>query len=211
MLKGFYFVTDARLSRAGIISDVRQAVSVGVCAVQYRNKEASTREMLEEALKLRKICRKVPLIINDRVDIALAVKADGVHLGQDDMPIAIARKILGKNKIIGLTVHSLFEAERAQREGANYLGVSPIFTTHTKNDAGKPVGTGLISEIKSKCRIPIVAIAGINLGNARRVIKAGADAISAISAVIDKNSVAGEVNKFQQLFNNDKEINSGFI
>jgi thiamine-phosphate pyrophosphorylase len=200
MLRGFYFITDARLSRVGILSDVKQAISAGVCAVQYRNKEASAREMIEEALKLRKICRRIPLIINDRVDIALAVKADGVHLGQNDMPIAIARKILGKNKIIGLTVHSLPEAERAQREGANYLGVSPIFVTHTKSDAGKPVGTGLIIKIKSKCGLPLVAIAGIKLENARRVIKAGADAICAVSGVIGKNNVTAEINKFQRLF-----------
>ena len=200
MLKGFYFVTDAHLSRPGIISDVKQAISAGVCAVQYRNKGASTREMLKEALELRKICRKTPLIINDRVDIALAVKADGVHLGQDDMPIAIARKILGKNKIIGLTAHSLSEAENAQKQGADYLGVSPIFLTHTKNDAGKPVGTGLIIKIKSKCRIPVVAIGGISLENAGEVVKTGADALCAVRAVVGKKNVAAEIRKFQFLF-----------
>lgn len=200
MLKGFYFITDTYLSRSGIISDVKQAVSAGVCAVQYRNKEASAREMLEESLKLRKICRKTPLIINDRVDIALAVEADGVHLGQDDMPIEVARRMLGKKRIIGLTVHSLSEAERAQRLGADYLGVSPIFVTSTKNDAGKPVGTGLISQIKSRLKLPIIAIAGINLDNAESVISAGADAICAISAVIEKKNVAAEINKFQKFF-----------
>lgn len=200
MLRGFYFITDARLSRAGIINDTKQAISAGVCAVQYREKEASTREMFAEALKLRKICRETPLIINDRVDIALAVKADGVHLGQRDMPIAIARKILGKNKIIGLTVHSLPEAERAQKQGADYLGVSPIFLTNTKDDTGKPAGTGLITKIKSKCRIPIVAIAGISLKNAEKVVKAGADALCAISAVVDKKDVAVEISRFQRFF-----------
>ena len=200
MLRGFYFITDARLSRKGIINDVKKAVSAGVCAVQYRNKEASTREMLMEALRLRKICRDVPLIINDRIDIALAVKADGVHLGQDDMPILLARKILGRNKIIGLTVHSLAEAKRAQEYGANYLGVSPVFLTNTKKDAGRSVGIGLIRRIKSKCKIPVVAIAGINLNNAESVVSAGADALSALSAVIDRNDLAAEIYKFQSLF-----------
>ena len=207
MLRGFYFITDRDLSRAGIVNDVKDAVAAGVCAVQYRNKEASTKEMLDEALKLRKICRKMPFIINDRVDIALAVKADGVHLGQDDMPLAMARKILGKDRIIGITVHSLLEAERAQREGANYLGVSPIFVTHTKNDAGKPLGTSLISKIKSRCGIPLVAIAGISLENAGMVIRAGADALCALSAVIGKRNIAEEINKFQVFFNNKSARN----
>jgi len=125
-----------------------------------------------------------------------------VHLGQDDMPIKSARKILGKNKIIGLTAHSLPEAEEAQKQGADYLGVSPIFLTHTKNDAGKPVGTGLIIKIKSKCRVPIVAIGGISLENAEEVVQAGADALCAVSAVVTKVNLSGEIKKFQRLFDN---------
>ena len=135
-MKGYYFITDSRLSRAGNISDVMEAAACKVDAVQYRNKNAETLEMYEEALHLREICRDLTFLINDRIDIALAVGADGVHLGQSDMPCTTARKLLGQEKVIGVTVHNLFEALVAKRDGADYLGVSPIFQTATKSDAG---------------------------------------------------------------------------
>lgn len=200
MLRGFYFITDAGLSRKGIFSDVKEAISAGVCAVQYRSKNRSTRVMIDECMVLRDICNKTPLIINDRVDVALAVKADGVHLGQSDMHILKARELIGNNKIIGITVHSLEEAQEAEKSGADYLGISPIFATNTKHDAGKAAGVELISSIKSKSALPLVAIAGINLTNAEQVIDAGADAICAVSAVIDKDNVGLEVSKFNALF-----------
>ena len=199
-MKGFYFITDAHLSRAGNMSDVRDALKAGVKVVQYRDKEASTRGMFEEALKLRRICRKAVFLINDRVDIALSVNADGVHLGQDDLSYGVARKLLGRNKIIGVTVHSLKEAKEAQRLGADYVSVSPIFTTKTKLDAGVPKGIVLIKKIKRHIRIPIVAIGGINLDNAREVIESGADALCAISAVVTKRNVRQEIEKFQMFF-----------
>lgn len=107
--------------------------------------------MLQEATRLKKICRDIIFIVNDRIDIALAVNADGVHLGQDDMHYKVARKLL-KNKIIGITVRNLKQAIEAEREGANYLGVAPIFTTTTKADVGKPCGVSLIKEIKKSVR-----------------------------------------------------------
>ena len=106
---------------------MKQAEACGVCAVQYRNKNAETRAMYEEAVRLKEICRDALFLINDRIDIALAVDADGVHLGQSDMPYRAARKMLGPEKVIGITVHNLAEAVEAQRSGADYLGVSPIF------------------------------------------------------------------------------------
>jgi len=199
-MKGFYFITDAHLSRAGNMSDVRDALKAGVKVVQYRDKEASTRGMFEEALKLRRICRKAVFLINDRVDIALSVNADGVHLGQDDLSYGVARKLLGRNKMIGVTVHSLKEAKEAQRLGADYVSISPIFATQTKLDAGFPKGIVLIKEIRKHIRIPIAAIGGINLSNARGVIEAGADALCAISAVVAKRNLRGEIEKFQTLF-----------
>jgi len=199
-LKGYYFITDSRLSRAGNINDVQQAVACGVGVVQYRNKNAQTREMFEEAVVLREICRDVLFLINDRIDIALAIGADGVHLGQSDMPIGAARKILGPEKIIGLTVHNLAEALEAQRLGADYLGVSPIFKTSTKADAGRPAGIALIEEIRSHVSLPLVAIGGINHSNAIDVINAGADALCAISCVVARENVSKEIKKFQDLF-----------
>ncbi|MDD5595315.1 MAG: thiamine phosphate synthase [Candidatus Omnitrophica bacterium] len=199
-MKGFYFITDARLSRAGIFNDVKSAIAAGVKVVQYRNKSLSAKEAFKEALILRKLCRKITFLINDRVDLALAVGADGVHLGQDDLPFKVVRWLLGKNKIIGLTVHSLSQAQDAEKIGANYLGVSPIFSTKTKSDAGKPVGCTLIKSIKQRVSLPVIAIGGINLSNAREVIAAGADGLAVISAVVTKPDVKNEINKFQKFF-----------
>lgn len=203
-MKGYYFITDKKLSRRGNLSDVKSAVKAGVKIVQYREKNADTREMYEEALKLRKICKTAAFLINDRVDIALAVGADGVHLGQSDMPYSLARKLLGKNKIIGVTVHNLKEARLAQRLGADYVGVSPVFKTKTKPDAKNPVGIRLIKKIKQHVSLPVVAIGGINLANAKDVISSGADYVCAISAVITRKNVRQEIERFNSLFKKQK-------
>jgi len=200
MINGYYFITDSSLSKAGNTSDVKNAVAAGVRVVQYRNKNGNTKEMNNEAAVLRKICKDILLLINDRLDIALAVDADGVHLGQDDMPYEIARKILGKDKVIGITVHNIEEAREAEKIGADYVGVSPVFSTSTKSDAGKPAGVSLIIEIKKNVSIPVVAIGGINLKNAEEVVAAGADGLCAISAVVAADDVAAEIKKFQELF-----------
>jgi len=199
-MKGYCFITDSKLSRAGNVSDVQNAVAAGVEMVQYRRKDASTSELFAEAAVLRKLCRRTLFLVNDRVDIAMAVQADGVHLGQDDLPFPAARKLLGQEKIIGLTVHSLDEARQAEAAGADYLGVSPIFTTQTKADAGPPAGIQLIQQIKRAVKIPLVAIGGINLANAPEVIQAGADGLCAISAVVSGEDVRAEIEKFQRLF-----------
>lgn len=202
LLRGFYFITDRVLSKDGLVNDVRQAINSGVCAVQYRDKNIDTRLMLETALLLKKISKGVPLIINDRIDIALAVDAAGVHLGQDDMPVTITRKILGKGKIIGLTVSSLTQAEKGVKAGVDYLGVAPVFSTTTKADAGRPVGLRLISQIRKKFKsIPLVGIGGINLKNAQSVIATGADALCAISAVVNKGDVSAQIKSFIEKIN----------
>ncbi len=200
MLRGYYFITDSRLSRAGNVSDVKSALAAGVRMVQYRDKEAGTKQLYEEALRLKSVCKGVIFLINDRLDIALGIGADGVHIGRDDLPYRIARRLLGKKKIIGVTVHSVKEAQEAQRLGADYIGVSPVFTTGTKRDAGKPAGIRLIKEIKRRVSTPIVAIGGIDLSNAKKVIEAGADSLCAISAVVTKPDVKKEIEKFQALF-----------
>lgn len=200
-MKGYYFVTDAGLSRAGTIADVKKAIQAGVGVIQYRNKTGTTAELYKEAAELRRLCNNTCLLINDRVDIALAIGADGVHLGQEDMPVHEARRLLGKKKIIGLTVHSLKEAREARRSGVDYIGVSPIFATSTKHDAGEPAGVALVRKIKKEVSLPLVAIGGITLENAFQVISAGADALCAISAVITGKDVKKEILKFQKLFN----------
>lgn len=201
-MKGYYFITDSLLSRAGNRSDVHAAVSSGVEVVQYRNKNADTREMYLEALELARICQAGGslFLINDRLDVALAVEADGVHLGQTDMPCTRARKLLGRERVIGVTVHNLAEAMQAEEEGADYLGVSPIFSTSTKKDAGRPAGIRLIEEIREQVSLPLVAIGGINHSNAPEVIRAGADCLCAISCVVAEENVSGRICRFQELF-----------
>jgi len=199
-INGYYFITDSVLSKNGNISDVKNGVEAGVSIVQYRNKNGNTKVMYEEASKLKEVCKNIIFLINDRIDIALAVESDGVHIGQDDMPYKVVRDILGKNKIIGVTVHNVQEAIEAEKHGADYLGISPIFSTNTKPDAGKPSGIVLVKDIKRVCNVPIVAIGGIDLLNAKEVVESGVDALCAISAVVAKDDVKAEIEKFQKLF-----------
>jgi len=201
-ISGYYFITDASLSVAGNCSDVHSALSCDVKAVQYRNKDGQTKQMFDEALQIKQMCKDcdAAYLINDRVDIALAVDADGVHLGQSDMPFAAARRLLGPDRIIGLTVHSLDEALQGQSLGADYLGVSPIFSTATKPDAGKPAGISLIEQIRKEVSLPLIAIGGINHSNARQVVDAGADGLCAISCVVASKNARAEMIRFQDLF-----------
>jgi thiamine-phosphate pyrophosphorylase len=199
-MRGYYFITDVGLSRAGVVSDVRQAAAAEVAVVQYRNKQDSTSFLCREGSRLRGICKDIIFLVNDRVDVALSIGADGVHLGQEDMPYHCARRLLGKRRIIGLTVHTLRQAKIAEEWGANYLGVSPVFSTETKPDAGIPVGLELIRRIKKTVSLPIIAIGGIDLSNAASVIDVGADGICAISAVVTRPDVKREIQKFQALF-----------
>ncbi len=196
----FYFITDSVLTKENVIEDVESALSAGVKIIQYREKNKSTREMVKEASLIKKMSEgKAVFLINDRIDVALAAEADGVHLGQDDMPYPAARLLLGKNKIIGLTVHNAEEAVAAEKAGADYIGASPVFHTKTKPDAGKQGGLELIEEIRKKVRIPVVAIGGINLNNVASVIEAGADSAVAISAVIASNDVEKECRRFIEI------------
>ncbi len=199
-MRGYYFITDTGLSRAGNVKDVRGALAAGVRIVQYRAKETGTRVMLAEAAELKSLCRGAIFLINDRVDVALAVDADGVHLGQEDMPYETARRLLGPEKIIGITVSTLAEARTAARQGADYLGVSPIFFTRTKPDAGLPTGLTLLQEIRNSVSLPLAAIGGITHENAAQVIAAGADMICAISQVVTHPDVCVAAGMFQKLF-----------
>lgn len=201
-MQGYYFITDSNLSVNGNLCDVREAVRAEVCYVQFREKKGSTLSLYREALRLRSECigTKTKFIVNDRIDIALAVDADGVHIGQDDMPLSVVRSILGPNKIIGVTVHNEEEAIEAEKGGADYIGLAPIFATTTKEDAKDPCGVELISKIKTKVNIPLVAIGGINFENVSSVIKSGADMVCAISAVVTKKDIFHEILKFQKLF-----------
>ena len=186
-----YVVTDRSLSRGrSTLEVVREAVEGGATCVQLREKQAGTREFLEEARALRSWLRgrNIPLFINDRVDIALTVEADGVHLGQQDMPIADARRLGPPSWIIGVSAESVEDAVRAEREGADYIGVSPVFATPTKTDTARPLGLEGLREMRAAVRIPLVAIGGIHLGNAREVVRAGADGLAVVSAIVSADS-----------------------
>ncbi|MBM3701552.1 MAG: thiamine phosphate synthase [Actinobacteria bacterium] len=200
-----YFITDSRLTRKTVLEDVKSAIRAGVKIIQYREKEKSTGDMIKEAKEISELCKKnnVLFIINDRVDIALAVDANGVHLGNKDMTYSIARKILGSKKIIGLTVHNIREAVDAERIGADYIGVSPIFETKTKLDAGRPAGLKLIKDIKKAIKIPFVTIGGINENNLGSIIEAGARSVAAISAIVTKDNVEKECKKFREVITSD--------
>lgn len=202
-MKGYYLVTDQNLSVAGALNDAAIAVATGVKIVQYRNKTDLTGRMYQEASALAEICKrgKALLIINDRIDIALAVNADGVHIGRHDMPLKEARRLLGSQKIIGVTAHNTGQAVEAERGGADYLGISPIFSTHTKADAGLPCGLKGLEAVRAVCSLPLAAIGGINHSNVKQVIQAGADMICAISQVVTKADIPVEIRRIQKEFN----------
>jgi len=188
---GLYFITDSKLTKKNIFKDVDAAVKGGVRIVQYREKTLRKEEMVEEAKKLKEVCREndVLFLINDFVDIALEVDADGVHLGLDDMSYEKAREVLGEGKIIGLTAHNKEEAAEFEKLGVDYLGVSPVFDTATKLDAGRGMGVERLKEIISSVNIPCIAIGGINEYNAAEVLKTKVDGIAMISAIVTKDDV----------------------
>lgn len=180
-------ITDERIGRGrSHVEIARAAIRGGADAVQLRDKTASGRRLYEVALELRRLTREagVAFIVNDRLDVALAADADGVHLGQDDLPARAARALLPPGRILGVSAETVEEALAAERDGADYLGVGPVFEARgSKADAGEPVGLSRIALIRRACRLPLVAIGGINAGNARAVRAAGADAAAVISAV----------------------------
>jgi thiamine-phosphate pyrophosphorylase len=195
-LGGLCFITGRKSSNLPYGDMVFRALNAGVRWVQYRDKDRTAREIYEEAVRLRSITRKfrAVLIVNDHPDIAFATGADGVHLGQDDLPLAEARKLMGKDAIIGISTHTIEHAIIARRGGADYIGFGPVFQTTTK-DAGAPQGTGMLREVKKGVDIPVVAIGGINIGNIREVIEAGADAIAVASAIL-----TGDIGKNMKAF-----------
>lgn len=190
----FYFVTDSKFSKSGIFSDVENALKAGCKIVQYREKKKDTKTMINESRCIKRICNnKALFLVNDRADVAFASNADGIHIGQEDIPFEFARKLLGKNRIIGLTVHNLDEAIQAEKLGVDYIGVGPIFETDTKEDIQTPCGVEMINIIRKEVNIPIVAVGGINKNNVKEILDAGADSIVSINPVVSSNDVYSEV------------------
>jgi len=186
-----YLVTDTALcGDLGVVETVRQAVEGGVRVVQLREKEADTRRFVEMAVALVGLLKPqgIPLLINDRVDVALAAGADGVHIGQSDMPYAMARTLLGPDAIVGLSVETMEHVTEAKRLDVDYLGISPVFATGTKTDAAPPWGLEGVRRIRLVTNHLLVGIGGISAENAPDVLLAGADGVAVVSAICGRPS-----------------------
>lgn len=200
-----YLVTDRDILKGRNLEDaVEEAILGGTTLIQLREKDSSSLEFYNIAMNVKKITDKynVPLIINDRIDIALAVNAAGVHIGQSDLNCAIVRRILPKDKIVGVSTHNLQESLQAERDGADYIGCGAMFSTSTKKDASA-VGFDTLKEIVSRINIPVVAIGGINHNNLSEFKGIGIDGVAIVSAIIGNENIKASAeelgNKFREL------------
>lgn len=186
-----YLITNKGKYSYSNIQIIEEAIKGGIKWIQLRDKKNSLRNIFTQALVIRKITKeeKVIFIINDSIEIALAVEAEGVHLGKKDLPVKVARKLLGKNKIIGYTCKNIDEAYKAQAEGVDYISIGPIFKSTTKPQAGKALGVNFIKEIKKHISLPLVTIGGININNLSSCFENGADSIAVASAITEKRNI----------------------
>lgn len=187
-----YVITDRALARGRPESEIaRQAIAGGATAIQLRWKSGPLSEALRVGRELRELCRRegALFVVNDRVDLALALEADGVHVGVTDLPVAETRRLVGDQLVVGFSPETLEQALEAEAAGADYLGVGPVYPTVTKPDAGPAVGLAHVQQIVAAVRIPVVGIGGITAENAGAVIRAGAVGVAVISAVVSADDV----------------------
>ena len=197
-----YLVTDKSDDVEKFLNTIEEAIKGGVTVVQIREKTADTLDFYNLALKVKEITTKynVPLIINDRVDIALAIDADGVHVGQSDMPCDVTRKLIGENKILGVSAATVSEAQKAERDGADYIGTGAVFPTATKDDAPS-VTKEELKEVVDSIEIPVVAIGGINLENAHELTDTGIAGLSVVSAIMSADNPKKASEELLKIFN----------
>ena len=197
-----YLVTDNSENEEKFLKTIQEAILGGVSVVQIREKTAETLEFYNLALKVKEITAKynVPLIINDRVDVALAIDADGVHVGQSDMPCDITRKLIGENKILGVSAATIEEAKKAEKDGADYIGTGAIFPTATKDDAPSVTKKDL-TDIANSINIPVVAIGGITIENAKELKDTGIAGLSVVSAIMSAENPKKASEKLLNIFN----------
>ena len=198
-----YLVTDQQALRGRSLTDVvMHAVQGGVTCVQLREKAANTRDFVALARALNALLKPygVPLVINDRIDVALACGVQGVHLGQSDMPVALARQLLPPDVFIGLSVESLDDVHRAAGQPVDYLGVSSVFATPTKTDTAQPWGLAGLRQVRGMTDLPLVAIGGIDLHNARDVLDAGAHGLAVVSALCSADDPRAAAQCFKDVF-----------
>ena len=194
-----YLVTDRKVQRNRSVElQVEQALLGGVRIVQIREKELSTRLILEEVRRVLPLTRKngAFLLVNDRIDVALAAGADGVHLGQEDMPVEEARRLLGPRALIGVSVSNVDEALEAEAGGGDYLAVNGVFPTSTKGDLTSLPGLEGVAEIRRSTRLPLLGIGGITLENCRLVLEAGADGVAVVSALTTAQDLPATCRRF---------------
>lgn len=197
-----YLVTDKSDDVEKFLKTIEEGIKGGVTVVQIREKTADTLDFFNLALKVKEITKKynVPLIINDRVDVALAIDADGVHVGQTDMPCDVTRKLVGPDKIVGVSAATIDEAKKAEKDGADYIGTGAVFPTATKDDAPKITKKDL-KEIVDSINIPVVAIGGITLDNAHELIDTGIAGLSVVSAIMSSDDPKKSSEKLLSIFN----------
>ena len=197
-----YLVTDKSDDVEKFLKTIEEGIKGGVTVVQIREKTADTLDFFNLALKVKEITRKynVPLIINDRVDVALAIDAEGVHVGQSDMPCDVTRKLVGPDKIVGVSAATIDEARKAEKDGADYIGTGAVFPTATKDDAPKITKKDL-KEIVDSINIPVVAIGGITLDNAHELIDTGIAGLSVVSAIMSSDDPKKSSEKLLNIFN----------
>lgn len=197
-----YLVTDRQLMNCDSLTEaVEQAILGGCTMIQLREKELSSLEFYNQAVAVKQVTDKyhIPLIINDRIDIAMAVQATGVHIGQHDLPAAAVRKVIGENMLLGVSASSIAEAIQAQQDGADYLGVGAMFPTGTKTDADS-VSMEELQKIRAAVSLPIVVIGGINKGNAGRFKPMGIDGLAVVSAIIAQSDIKAAAAELKDLF-----------
>lgn len=197
-----YLVTDKSDDEEKFLKTIEEGIKGGVSVVQIREKTADTLDFYNLALKVKEITTKynVPLIINDRVDVALAIDADGVHVGQSDMSCEITRKLVGPDKIVGVSAATIEEAKKAEKDGADYIGSGAVFPTATKDDAPKITKNDL-KEIVDSINIPVVAIGGITLNNAHKLNDTGIAGLSVVSAIMSSDDPKKSSEKLLDIFN----------
>ena len=197
-----YLVTDKSDDVEKFLKTIEEGIKGGVTVVQIREKTADTLDFYNLALKVKEITSKynVPLIINDRVDIALAIDADGVHVGQSDMPCDVTRKLIGENKILGVSAATIDEAKKAEKDGADYIGSGAVFPTSTKDDAPK-ITKKELKEIVDSINIPVVAIGGITIDNASELTNTGIAGLSVVSAIMSADNPKESSKKLLEIFN----------
>ena len=197
-----YLVTDNSDDVEKFLNTIEEGIKGGVTVVQIREKTADTLEFYNLALKVKEITTKydVPLIINDRVDVALAIDADGVHVGQSDMPCSVTRRLIGEDKILGVSAATIEEAKNAEKDGADYIGTGAVFPTATKDDAPKITKKDL-KEIVDSINIPVVAIGGITLENASQLNDTGIAGLSVVSAIMSSENPKESSEKLLNIFN----------